>query len=204
MSDEASDLLAEFVLGVLSADETARVSAAVTDSPTLAGEVRQAARAVAALTDALPVARVDPRVRARLLATLSGPERFKEFFPTLRAWYDLDDDQLRAVLARIDDGTSFVDAPMPGVRYFNFSAGPSALGKEAGVLTMAPGAHFPSHVHLGVERSMVLEGTLVLGDSRLHAGDVVEVSAGSQHDFSAGPERPLVLVVLHDGFKLAP
>jgi len=203
MSGDVKDLMAEFVLGVLPEDDQARLTAAVAASPALAGEVRQAARAVAALTDALPAATMAPSGRARLLATLASPDRFQAFFPTLRAWYDLSDDQLRAVIARIDAGTSFVDAPWPGVWYFDFDGGPAAVGKEAGVLMMAPAAHFPSHVHLGGERSMVLEGTLLVDGQRLHAGDVVELTAGSRHEFSAGPGRPLVLLVIHDGFQLA-
>lgn len=202
MSGDPREQLAEFVLGVLPESEAPVLSAAVAESPALAGELRQAAQAVAALTDVLPAAPLAPGGRARLLATLASPDRFRAFFPTLRRWFDLDDDGLRAVIARMDAGTSFVDAPLPGVRYFDFPAGPAAVGKEAGVLTLAAGAHFPAHVHHGSERSMVLEGTLLLDGRRLHAGDTVEVTPGSQHEFGAGPERSLVLLVIHDGFSL--
>lgn len=202
MSGDARDLVPEYVLGVLSAADRARVNEALQGSTELGREVRLATEALTSLTDALPPHPAVPGGRARLLATLASPDRFKAFFPTLRRWYDLDDDGLRAVLARMDAGTSFVDAPLPGVRYFDFTAGPAAIGKEAGALTLAAGASFPRHVHLGNERSMVLEGTLLVDGRRLHAGDTIEVTAGSEHQFAAGPERSLVLLVLHDGFSI--
>jgi mannose-6-phosphate isomerase-like protein (cupin superfamily) len=203
VSGDARDLIPEYVLGTLSEEDRRRVHDAVDGSAALGREVRLTSEALASLADALPARPATPGGRARLLATLTSPDRFKAFFPTLRRWYDLDDDQLRAVLSRIDAGTDFIDAPLPGVRYFDFPAGPAAVCKEAGALTLAAGAIFPRHVHHGNERSMVLEGTLLVDGRRLHPGDTVEVTAGSEHEFSAGPERPLVLLVIHDGISLA-
>ena len=202
MSGDARDLVPEYVLGLLSESERRRVDDALEGSDALGGDVRLAREALAALTDALPQQPAASGGRARLLATLISPDRFLAFFPTLRRWYDLDDAQLRAVIARVDAGTSFVDAPLPGVRYFDFEAGPAAVGKEAGALTLAAGAHFPRHVHHGNERSLVLEGTLLVDGRRLHPGDTIEVTAGSEHQFAAGPERSLVLLVIHDGFSV--
>lgn len=202
MSDDARELVPEYVLGLLPEDERRRLVSAQEGSATLAQEVRMAAAAVATLADALPERAPLPGGRSRLLATLASPDRFQAFFPTLRQWFDLTDEQLRSVIARMDAGTEFVDAPLPGVRYFDFETGPRAVGKEAGVLTLAPGARFPAHVHKGGERSMVLEGTLLLDGLRLHPGDVVDVTAGSRHEFAAGPERRLALLVIHDGIRL--
>lgn len=202
MSNDAHELIPEYVLGLLAEDERRRVAGAVQGSAALEREVRRTENAVAALADALPDRAPLPGGRARLLATLSSPTRFQAFFPTLRQWFDLSDEQLCAVIARMDDGAAFVDAPLPGVRYFDFQAGPRALGKEAGVLTLAAGARFPAHVHHGGERSMILEGTLLLDGRSLHPGDVVEVTAGARHAFAAGPERRLALLVIHDGISL--
>jgi hypothetical protein len=206
VSGDARDLVPEYVLGVLSAEERTQVKGVLDggDSQALNHEVRLASEAVASLTDALPSRPMTPGGRSRLLATLASPDRFLAFFPTLRQWYDLDDDQLRAVIARIDEGISFIDAPLPGVRYFDFDAGPAAVAKEAGALILASGARFPRHVHHGSERSLILEGTLVLDGRRLHAGDILDATAGSQHQFAAGPERSLVLLVIHDGFSIVP
>jgi putative transcriptional regulator len=87
------------------------------------------------------------------------------------------------------------------VRYFHFAAGRAAVGKEAGCLVLSPGARFPRHSHDGPERSMVLEGTLLLDGRAWHAGSVVECAAGTSHDFAAGAGRDLVVIVIHDGIS---
>ena len=196
-----NELVAEFVLGVLPEARSKELAAAIASDPGLEREVRLGGMLVDLLADGLPAPPRAANARARLLATLSSPDRFKELFPILRSWFDLGDDELRAVLARADEGRSWVDAPFPGVRYFHFEAGPKALGKEAGCLTLAPGARFPAHRHDGTERSMILEGTLLLDDRAWHAGSVFEAAAGTAHELSAGAGRDLVLVVIHDGIS---
>ena len=104
MSGDARDLLPEYVLGLLSDEERRRFAAESADSAPLNRDVRLAAEAIATLSDALPPRPVAVDGRARLMATLASPDRFAAFFPTLRQWYDLDDDGLRAVIARMDAG----------------------------------------------------------------------------------------------------
>lgn len=201
MSDSARDLVPEYVLGVLPEGARKDVEAAIQDSADLDEEVRLSRLAIASLTDGLPPARVAPTDRSRLMATLASPDRFRGFFPVLRRWFDLGEQELRAALALVDAGTAWIDAPFPGVRYFHFQGGAAAVGKESGCLVLSPGARFPRHLHAGAERSMVLEGTLVLDGRQWHAGDVVETAGGTTHDFAAGPGRDLVLIVIHDGIS---
>ena len=203
---ETVDALPELVLGILPRDEEEAVEAALVgprdavDAAALSARIRQAERAVeAALVDVLPVVHPGTGARARLLATLGSPERFRELFPTLRRWFDLDDAGLGAVIARIDAGTSWKDTPFAGMRYFRFSAGPGALGRESGCVLLAAGARFPRHRHRGHERSMILEGSLTLDGRRYHAGDVIESPIGSAHELVSGAGRDLVILTSHDG-----
>jgi hypothetical protein len=212
-------LLPEYLLGLATDEERREVEAELARSPELAREARLAADDLATLPDRLAratAAQAEPAAtaaasrsaagRARLLATLAGPERFRAFFPTIAGWFDLTDDEVRALLAKVDDdrdggdgAPGWIAAPFPGVRYLDFQAGPRAALREAGLVRLAAGAPFPRHRHRGPERALVLEGRVVLEGRAFGPGSVLEAAAGSSHEFSAAPGRDLVLIVGHDG-----
>jgi putative transcriptional regulator len=204
---EARELVPEYVLGILAEPDRRAMAALVASSAELSEEVRSAEVALDRVADSLPPATSSAsargRGRDRLLATLGGPERFREFFPLLRDWFDLGDDALRAVLARVDGGapTGLTIPDAPGVRYFHFQGGPGARSLESGCVILVPGARFPRHVHDGAERSMVLQGSLLLDGHTYHPGAVIEVGAGTSHDFGAGAGRDLIVIVGHDGIR---
>ncbi|HEU5322838.1 MAG TPA: cupin domain-containing protein [Methylomirabilota bacterium] len=54
-------------------------------------------------------------------------------------------------------------------------------GKWTTLTRMAPGAHLPTHRHVGLEQSFVLEGTLVDDDGACTAGNFVWRRPGSVH-----------------------
>jgi hypothetical protein len=197
------DLLPEYVLDLLPEPGRREVEAAIGSSPVLREEVRQTASALATLSDSLSSAPVRPEQRARLFATLSSADRFREFFPILSSWFDLGEADVRAALAKIDEDSAWIDAPFPGVSYFHFQGGPASLVKEAGCLRLLGGARFPRHMHLGHERALILEGTLLLEGLQCRPGHIVEAQGGSSHDFAAAPGRKLVLVVGHDGISFS-
>jgi hypothetical protein len=207
MRSETRTLLPEYLLGVLSEASRREVEAAIEGSPEVAEEVRTGTTGVARLVDALLTVSASQdghqRGRSRLLALLRSVERFDSFFPALRGVFNLDDEGLRTVLARMDAGCDWIDAPFAGVRYFHFQAGPAALGNDAGFLRLSPGAAFPEHVHLGPETAIVLEGSILVGGRELHPGAVVETGPGSSHHFQAGPRRDLVLMVIHSGIAFS-
>jgi hypothetical protein len=206
VSHESHARVPELVLGILPAEEQGAVAAELAEASPVAAElgaeIRRSARAVeAALVDPLPAVSLGAGGRARLMATLSSPERFRAFFPTLQRWFDLDAGGLSAVIARIDAGTAWKDTPFPGMRYFRFAPGPAALGRESGCVLLAAGTRFPRHQHLGEERSMVLEGSLMLDGRRIHPGEAVESPAGSAHELVACPGRDVVILTSHDGLS---
>jgi putative transcriptional regulator len=143
-------------------------------------------------------------LRRRLLASVAGPARFGALADALGGVTELGGAALGALLAKVDDAAAWSDAPFPGVRYFNFAPGPAAVaaGLEAGFVRLAPGARFPRHRHLGVERTFVLDGLLEDRGQTYGPGRVVEAAAGTEHDYAAGPGRDLVIVSLHGGFEL--
>jgi quercetin dioxygenase-like cupin family protein len=145
-------------------------------------------------------------VKQRLLASLDGAARFRPFFATLSRLVDLGPPELEAVLAKVDapgDG-GWQRAPFAGVRYLDFAPGPAAGAREAGLVRVPAGATFPRHQHTGDERACVLEGTVHLDGQRFHPGDIVDAAAGSSHEFSAGPARDVVILVVHGGIQFRP
>lgn len=67
----------------------------------------------------------------------------------------------------------------PGVETKTLYHEPS--GRQTVLTRMAPGARLPSHRHVGVEQSFVLEGTLVDEDGVCTAGNFVWRRSGSVH-----------------------
>ena len=68
--------------------------------------------------------------------------------------------------------------------------------KDTGMMTsltrMAPGAELPDHVHVGIEQSYVIEGSLVDHEGACTAGNYVWRKAGSRHSAHA-PDGAIVL-----------
>jgi putative transcriptional regulator len=150
------------------------------------------------LAEALPPSLPDPGVRARLLRTLAGPDRFAPFLERIAAILDLTADAARALLARIDDPATWEPA-LPGVHMHHFQAGPRFATADAGFVRLRPGTAFPCHRHLGPEVTVVLEGAVRSGDEVYGPGAVIEMATDSVHDYRACDERDLVLVTIHNG-----
>ena len=161
------------------------------------GAGRQALAAWAGAT--VGAAAPSPGLRRRLMATVASVERFSPFFETLRRTFDLGAVALGELLRRVDAPGGWQEAPMPGVRYFHFQAGPALAGFETGVVRVAPGATFARHRHRGPERTFVLDG-YVEDQGRVHGpGAMLEMPAGSAHDYRALPGRDLIVVSIHGG-----
>src|SRR5262249_41619069 len=143
-------------------------------------------------------------LRRRLLTTVGGAERFRPFFEALSRTFDLDAEGLADLLGRIDAASGWQEAPMPGVRYFHFQAGPALDGFATGVVRVAPRATFARHRHRGPERTFVLDG-YVEDQGRIHGpGALLEMPAGSAHDYTARPGRDLIVVSMHAGIDFEP
>jgi hypothetical protein len=140
----------------------------------------------------------DPAVRARLLRTVSGPDRLSLFFERAAGLLDLTVEAVRAVFTRIDDATAW-EPGLPGMHMIHFAAGPQLATADAGFVRLQPGMSFPRHRHLGPEVTLVLEGAMRCGDRVYGPGEVLEMAEGSVHEYSAAPERDLVVLVIQNG-----
>ena len=159
---------------------------------------------LSALASALPPVAPSPGTRARLVAALAGPDRFRLFFADLARRFDLSIDAVAGVVSRIDDPEAWLPSPVPLVRLIHFSAGPALSGADTGLVRIPAGMVFPRHRHRGPELVVVLEGSMYDGGRLYQPGDVSERPADSVHDYQAGPDRDLVFIVAHYGIDLLP
>jgi len=174
--------------------------------PALRAEADAIAEALSALAvaaaPATPAA-PPPALRARLLASARGPARFAPFIDRLARLIDLAAEQARALLASIDRPDAWLPSPAPNVRLIHLPGGPAVAGLDIGFVRVAAGTDFPPHRHLGDERVLVLQGSYRdSGGATVRAGDQVHMPAGSEHHFSADPERDLIYAVVFGGIEI--
>jgi quercetin dioxygenase-like cupin family protein len=201
------ELIPDYVLGTLPADEQRRVHDLVGGSPELQREVDRVTEALACAAESVAPLAPASSLRTRLLGTLASADRFAPFVDDLTQLFELPAATVRKLLERID-GTDWEHAllgvPLHGCELFHFPVGPHLResGAAGGVLHVRAGATFPQHRHHGDEVTYVLEGGYVAG-GRVHGpGSTIAMSAGTAHDYQAAPERDLVIMVLHRGITL--
>ena len=202
MSRAEDDLRSDYVFDTLDPVDRERFEAALGESPALAREVAEAREVVTAWAGRQVKPEAPPAaLRARLLETVGSVDRFRPFFADLGRMFDLPERAVREILRRVDGAVGWSVFP-GGARYFHFQPGPGLAGQEAGVVRMCPGTTFPRHLHRGGETTMVLDG-IMLDRGRAHGpGAVIELEAGSTHDYRAGVGRDLVLASRHGGIEL--
>jgi quercetin dioxygenase-like cupin family protein len=199
------DLIPDYVLGALPADEQREVDDLVAGSAELQREVDR-------VTEALAVTARDtvvppPSLRARLLQTLTSVDRFAPFVDELTRIFELPEATLRKLLARIDEHeweTSLLGVELASAELFHFPVGPRLreTGAAGGVVRIRAGATFPQHRHNGDELTFVLEGGYIADGRTYGPGATIPMSGGTEHHYQAAPERDLVIIVLHRGITL--
>ncbi|HEX3696084.1 MAG TPA: cupin domain-containing protein [Polyangia bacterium] len=202
MNPNVLDLLPGFALGTLAEDEMDRVARAINESPVLQAAVDAINEGLVA--NAATLAPVVPSrdVRARLLRSVGGADRFATFFDVMAQALDMTVDAVRALCSRIDRPNQWQAGPRRGIQLIHFQPGPRlAAAVDAGLVRMTPGTVFPRHRHLGFEWNMVLEGTLHDGERLYRPGDVFCYENQSAHEYSAGPERELIMIAMHHGIE---
>jgi anti-sigma factor ChrR (cupin superfamily) len=196
---EPSPELAEYLLGMLPEAEAAEVRARLAELQREADEIGEA---LAQVASALPAVTPSMAARARLVDSLSGPDRFRPFFAELERRFDLTVQSLRALLARVDDAEAWEATPLPGVKLIHFAGGPGLAGADAGFVRVAAGTTFPRHSHGGPELNFILEGQMLIGQRVLGPGDSDEAAGDVIHEYQAGADADLVLMVWHHGVTL--
>jgi quercetin dioxygenase-like cupin family protein len=172
-------------------------------APERRAEADAIAEALTALAVALPQASPRPDLRARLLASASGPARFAPFIDRLARMIDVAADAARELLARIDRPESWSPSPAPNVLLVHLQGGPAVAHLDVGFVRVAAGTPFPQHRHIGDEHVLVLQGSY--RDSTgptVRTGDHAHMPSGSEHHYLAGPERDLIYVVVFGGIEI--
>ena len=200
--DDRDDRLVALALGLLDEAEARALETELAASPELQDQRAEIDEILARAAElSLPPAEPTAAARARLLQALEGPDRFQPFLAELARRFDMAADAMRAVLARIDDALAWEEGPLPWIKLIHFQSGPGAASADTGLLRMTAGSSFPRHRHLGPEMTMVLEGTMIDGDRRYGPGEMVEWPVDTIHDYSAGPDRDLVIIVGYNGIE---
>jgi hypothetical protein len=200
-ADPPPDIV-ELLLGTLSEGEQAELRGRLAGAPELQREADELSETLASVTSALSPLRPSTAARARLVASLAGADRFATFFAELARRFDLTVEAVRALLARIDDPAAWEATPLSWVKLVHFAGGPALAGADAGFVRVAAGTTFPRHRHGGPEMNFILEGQMLLGGRVLGPGDVDEATGDVIHEYQAGPDVDLVLMVWHHGVTL--
>ena len=202
-------LIPDYVLGALPAEEQGRIDALVAGSPDLQREVDRVSEALATTAETAEPVALGPSLRARLLQTLGSVDRFAPFLHDLTALFELPEATIRKLLARIDEHeweTTLLGVQLHGSELFHFPVGPRLreTGAAGGVVRVRKGVTFPQHRHHGNEVTYVLEGAYLADGKTYGPGSAIEMTGGTAHDYQSAPERDLVIMVLHRGITLLP
>jgi anti-sigma factor ChrR (cupin superfamily) len=201
------DLIPDYVLGALAADEQRLVDEQLARSPELRQELDRVTEALAVTAnDVAPVAPA-ASLRARLLDTLSSVDRFTPFVEELTRMFELPVATIRKLLARIDEHeweSSLLGVKLETAELFHFPVGPRLreTGAAGGVVRIRAGETFPQHRHHGDELTFVLEGGYIADGHTFGPGATIPMATGTEHRYQAAPERDLVIMVLHRGITL--
>lgn len=171
--DHSEILAAEYVLGTLEADARDRFRRALEQDPKLQSLVASWQERLGALAD-----------------------RHTSEVPSARVW--------AAIAAGIDEtplpNTTTIRAAEGSWQTVSAGAAIKVLfenpddGYRSFLLRMEPGGRLPGHVHAYTEECLVLEGELIIGETRYVAGDFHVAHPGSRHQDLTSESGGLVYV----------
>lgn len=164
MTTANSDLLnqqaAQYVAGSMTACELAEwESLLATESFQESLATAEFEGALLALTAGIPPVTPPPELKAAILEQIATPKGFS---------------------FRFADHASFRPTPVAGITYRLLSRD-REQHRVTCLLRLAPGARLPAHTHPGIEECVVLEGTVIVGQIRMRAGDYQRAEADSEH-----------------------
>ena len=191
--------LTEYALGILTADERDSVERELSASVEMQKELDTIEEALANLAFAENPLRPSDELRDAVLASVNAETRFEGFVDRLASLFDLGEEPVRELLAKIDDTSNNIweSTIIPGVRILRFSGGPRLADATCGIVHVKPGRIFPAHRHQDEELSLVLQGR-AREDTGLifQPGDINRRSAGSEHTFQTFGHEPLIFAVV--------
>jgi hypothetical protein len=146
-----------------------------------------------------------PRLRSRLMSGVSsGPARYAPFYAKLGQLFDTGRDAIVDICERSLQESQWELGPHPSIRLMHVKGGPRVTGADVGLVRMPADFAWPNHRHLGEECVLILEGSYLDQRGTLYrAGDIHEMSTGTEHSFVVQAGQPLVMaVVLFNGIEM--
>jgi hypothetical protein len=160
-------------------------------------ELDRVRRAVAAMARAAQPAEERAAILQTLRESLTGPRRLDRFVAAVARFFDIAEGDARALLQRIDTAEEWMEGPDVGITVMPVMAGERVNTALASLVRLPPGVTLGSHVHIGREQLLVLEGGFA--DSAGHVvwpGETLEMPAGSEHAMWGLPGPPCVCAAL--------
>ena len=159
-SDNTNQQASEYVAGSMTVCELAEwESLLATDGSPESLATAEFEGALLELTAAIQSVVPPPELKAAILERISTP---------------------KGIVFRFADHGSFRATPVPGITYRLLSRD-HERNRVTCLLRLAPGARLPAHIHPGVEECVVLEGTVIVGQTRMRVGDYQRAEADSEH-----------------------
>jgi anti-sigma factor ChrR (cupin superfamily) len=177
----SAELAALYAAGALDREERARFEAHLAGGcDACEGELSRLHGVMAALAAAVEPVSPDPATRERLAGRVAAQSNTAGPPP--------------AIVIRKGSEKEWKATAIPGVRA-RVLAVDRARDRVTALVSMAPGASFPRHVHGAIEDTFVLQGDLCVGGNVLGPGDSQRASAGSSHDEQTTAGGCLVLLL---------
>jgi putative transcriptional regulator len=136
-------------------------------------------------------------LRGRLLAAASGPLKYAPFARRVATFFGITRERAELALERLSDERTWIPMTIRGMRMAPVQANVPGL---AMFLRLDAGAHCPLHRHLGEERILILEGSLIEDSGVVSvAGDVLIRAPGTRHSCAAPHASACVSAYLLEG-----
>jgi anti-sigma factor ChrR (cupin superfamily) len=168
--------------------------------PQCSEEIAAAREAWAALPATFSTRKPSEVVLERILSSIAP---WKRLIEQMASMFDMAKERIQKLVDSWNDATQWETTPFPGVQLMHFQAGPACAGADTGFVRIAPGAELPMHTHLGEELSLILEGSVDLGNGRTaRAGEEVRELTGTSHGLRAGEGGCVFAVRLYEGIEI--
>jgi quercetin dioxygenase-like cupin family protein len=169
--ESLDELMACYLAGALPAhEERALLNQLAAGWPEGAAALREQEQGLLALMQSIPAVQPPSALKVEILSML----------PARKSVGEVKAHPLAGISFSSHQQSSFLPTPFPGISLRMLHINRPAR-KFTALMKLEPGARYPSHHHDGEEECLVLEGSLMVGDHRMEAGDYQFCEADSDH-----------------------
>lgn len=160
--DEHSEFVIRFALHALESGDVSAAEARLSSCAECRRELEELAPVVASFVSwPIDVLRPSPSLWSRLAQRIAAETGEQPLAPAPERWVEPEWSEVA-----------------PGISC-KLLATDTEHDRVSMLVRLAPGTHYPSHRHAGVEELYLLHGTLIVDDEFLRAGDSIRAEAGS-------------------------